>query len=297
MSEKLTVKGLIQVAHRHAAAWAEKNTTELAAQNRVESVLNAKRDEVILSILGMKKSGWGEKIEFDYTNGRISPLSQCLGLQLEEAAKKWVLANITKVPDLEKESLLQLQNQYLEQYRSILLTKLREHAERQATIDVAAVFSTIGYDPDGVVTLLADLVEKPAEQPIAQQLSFRKQGVLKEVRIHGVVTVIDGIITTKDMDIPGCKVYYLATIYGAWNAASYATIITDGETWQPVTPELSLNTIVLNDLEEYLTRYGARVADSFAFKHETLFMLMNDTDAQLISAAIMTFVREHGGNT
>lgn len=95
-------------------------------RERVFSILDSRRDEVILKMAGFDDR-WG-KWEIDHCNGRMASVSKYIESIAQDVVKEWIDNNIDTFPKMTEE----LQVEILNEYKQIYLRNIERYVTDQS---------------------------------------------------------------------------------------------------------------------------------------------------------------------
>ncbi len=147
----MTGKTLEERAKIAVEKWKSENLTDEAIEMRITQLLDDKRDDILLKILGFDNH-WG-RWEVDHCNGRDgnSFIGSSIKEMCQKAADKWVEDNFKTLPTIPKSLVKELRKEYLERVKRISRDKVYSIIEREESDEIEKlVFEVVDNVSDNI---------------------------------------------------------------------------------------------------------------------------------------------------
>jgi hypothetical protein len=287
--DQSAVKNLLEAIRKATSDWFAE-FKKMDATYYVKSKLDPWRNKILLGLIGMKDD-YG-KLEID-TNNRDSPIIAAKRAEISKAGSDWLTANLGTLPTVDDQTVAKLKSDYLNEYRSHMSQLVRDAAKNAAKADASKIVSMVGYDPDEIVKLIKAMTAAEVQTaPKATGKQWKKQGVLSDAAVITIIRVKeDGSITTAEIENPQSDTWCLVKLKAAWSNA-FAFIITNGDTWHPLSKCLPDYVNDAPTLTIWLNEYSQSLMAVSDFQHvdDKMFNLMNDVDEVLVSQRVLKFL-------
>jgi len=234
----------------------------------VEALLNKRRDEITLAMLGLKQE-FGKIEVMDR-----SIVDNYIRSHVEPAVMNAISANISKLTVPPTTDLEAIREQYQKSYRSQLEGELQKLAYRRAEEDAKRMIDDMGSDMRLIKKIIAELRENgTTSNKNNVEADFIAKSIISSAEIKQVVVVSpDGSLKEVDIRDPANSgVKFLVEIQDKVMNTG-VTILTDGDKWWPL--ESRDGTLCIAD--EFKTCYK-------------IFTVMGPADKRIIYDAITEY--------
>ena len=196
----------------------------------VEALLNKRRDEITLAMLGLKQE-FGKIEVMDR-----SIVDNYIRSHVEPAVMNAISANISKLTVPPTTDLEAIREQYQKSYRSQLEGELQKLAYRRAEEDAKRMIDDMGSDMRLIKKIIAELRENgTTSNKNNVEADFIAKSIISSAEIKQVVVVSpDGSLKEVDIRDPANSgVKFLVEIQDKVMNTG-VTILTDGDKWWPL---------------------------------------------------------------
>ena len=279
--------------------WLEKNGTPGEIKKFVATTLDAKRRALLFAALGIKEGHWGE---FEIRDNSI--VGREFSDKLTEVAREYVEGVLTDplliITDEERAKLVvRIKDRYLRAVED----QMREHVDKCAKQDIAAILSTVSDGLAGLMLLADEIAEEHQEPKPKRHFSFAGAPLIDSAEIITISHLDGNKRFHLSVDNPDngnvwflvrltCSLCELEVLRKAPRGEERVspptkvttTIITDGEKWYPADVYYAMGST-----GSVIDPAKCKILDEFRTKPEAIFYKIGPSDLDLIKRAVLAY--------